>query len=175
MVFSPDGATLAAGGDSICLWDLKADDNSSSSSLIIEANGGDMFALAYSPNGTFLASSDGYSVKIWRASGGSLQTGLGGHSIFSVSFSPNGKLIASGDLRGCVELWKIDDGHFSYLAVSPYAHRYDDDDNDHDEDYDDYDDDNEVCVNSVAFTPNGQNLASGGEDGTIFLWDTGDS
>jgi WD40 repeat protein len=33
-------------------------------------------------------------------------------------------------------------------------------------------DDLTPTVKSVAFTPNGQNLASGGQDSSIFLWDT---
>ena len=107
-------------------------------------------------------------MKIWRASDGSLEKDIScTDRIFSASFSPNGQLLASGDVDGALRLWNINDRDANCLAVSPHVHRYeDDDDDDHDED------DLTACVNSVAFTPNGQNLASGSQDGNIFLWDT---
>jgi WD40 repeat protein len=55
------------------------------------------------------------------------------------------------------------------LAVSPYVHRYNTDFH--------YNGDNEeearaLAPTSVALTPNGKYLASGDNDGHIFLWDT---
>jgi WD40 repeat protein len=169
VAFSPDGATLATGGfgKSICLWDLEADDDSSSPSSIIETNwlvaAG---SLAYSRNGIYLASVGDQTVKIWRASDGSLEKVLRGHNFLTASLSPNGKLVASGeyDGSGAVRLWSVNDGDANYFAVSPHFHRHE---------WEDEDGGTVTMSNvrSIAFTPNGQNLASAGDDG-IFLWDT---
>jgi WD40 repeat protein len=112
----------------------------------------------------------GSTVKIWRVSDGSLETVLGeSQGIFyrsACSFSPNGKLLACGGDDGIVRLWNVKDRDDNCFAVSPHVHRL--------EEGGDVDDDDPIMasVDSIAFTPNGQNLASGGQDGNIFLWDT---
>ena len=73
--------------------------------------------------------------------------------------------IASGEDIGTVRLWTLNDGDDNYLAVSPHVHHrvhqhYEDEDG------------SPARVHSVAFTPDGQTLASGGDEGNIFLWDT---
>jgi WD40 repeat protein len=163
VALSLDGATLAVGGDdSVRLWDPEADDDSSSRSNIVETNGDPTCSLVHSPNGNFHASVGDDAVKTWHASDGSLEKTLGDHDVLSASFSPNGKLLASGDIDGSVRLWTANDENADCLAVSPHVHLREDEDGD----------DTEAPVNSVAFALNGQNLASGGQDGTIFLWDT---
>jgi WD40 repeat protein len=165
VAFSPDGSTLAAsGGSSILLWDLEAGDESSSPSSTIETNGRETSSLVYSSNGIFLASVVDSAIKIWRASDGSLEKDLGGRHSNSVYLSPNGKLVASGDDDGVeVQIRTI-----SGRNVAAHAFEEDEQGN------------STACVNSVAFTSNGQTLASGGrhddgfrvEQGFIFLWDT---
>jgi WD40 repeat protein len=91
--------SIATGGRCICLWDPEAiDDDINFLSSIIETEGFDVDSLVYSPNGLFLASIVNSSVKIWRASDGSLVHTLGGHlSASACSFFPNGKLVAFGE------------------------------------------------------------------------------
>jgi WD40 repeat protein len=168
VTFSPDGATFVAGGSSIFLWDLEAKgDSSRSPSSIIDTNEQCAKSLVCSPTGFFLTAVVGFDVKTWRTSDGSLEMDPMGHQHHAaVSFSPNGKLVASGDdynVDGAVRLWTWNDRDATCLAVSPHAHRYEED-----EDGEEL----PARVNSVAFTTDGQNLASGGNDGKIFLWDT---
>ena len=169
VAFSPDGATLAVGGSSpIHLWDLEADNDSGSPSNILKTNrqANGEGSLVYSPNGNLLASVCG-DIEIYRLSDGSLEKTLTNpFCISSCAFSPNGELVASGNENGLVRLWNMNDRDDNCcLAGSPHMHR-----DEYDEDIDE--DDLMEDVGSVAFTPNGQTLASGGQDGTIFLWDT---
>jgi WD40 repeat protein len=99
VAFSPDGATLATCGNDIRLWDLEAYGDSSSPSRIIETNGLLAHRLVISPNAFLLLSLGGGTVKIWRASDGTLEKTLIGHGIGCASFSPNGELVASGGLH----------------------------------------------------------------------------
>jgi WD40 repeat protein len=160
VAFSPDGSTLAvtmADVSSIFLWDLEADDESSSPSSTIETNGL-LSSLAYSPNGIFLAGAVDSTVKMWRASDGSLEKDLGGWGLdSSISFSPNGKLVASFE-DDVVRIRNTDNGE---VAVHSFE--------------EDEEDNSIACADSVAFAPDGQTLASGGTHGNvhgfIFMWD----
>lgn len=91
----------------------------------------------------------------------SLKKALNGHNSVTASFPPSGKLVASGNVNGTVGLLNMNDRDDNCLALSPHVHCYEEDDDDNDDATDAY-------VHSVAFTPIGQNLASGGDDGDIF-------
>jgi WD40 repeat protein len=160
VAFTTDGSFLAAGGVFIFLWDLEAEDGSSSPSSIIETNGALADSLVYLSNGVFLASVVDDTIKIWRASDGSLEKDLGDGYPDLVSFSSsNGKLVASYDDDEKVRIRTVDDREVAVHAFEEDERGY-----------------SFVGVNSVAFTPNGQTLASGGSHhnggGIIFLWDT---
>ncbi|WPJ66488.1 hypothetical protein SMAC4_14051 [Sordaria macrospora] len=117
----------------------------------LEGHRGDVFSVAFSPDGQRLASgSYDETIKIWDpASGSCLQT-LEGHRSYvaSVAFSPDGQRLASGSGDNTIKIWdpasgsclQTLEGHRSYVA-------------------------------SVAFSPDGQRLASGSGDNTIKIWD----
>ncbi|OAI41013.1 hypothetical protein AYO40_00605 [Planctomycetaceae bacterium SCGC AG-212-D15] len=108
--------------------------------------------VVFTHDGTTVASCshDGF-VKLWDRKTGELkQTFKGGSPVWRIAVSPDGSLLASGTKDGLVKLWEIGSG--KELAVLQ-GHK--------------------TAVTSLAFSPDGATLASGGghPDGNAILWD----
>jgi WD40 repeat protein len=111
---------------------------------------GSVFTVAYSPDGTLLASGgwDG-TVRLWNPRTGAEISVLTGHvgPVRSVACAPDGTMLASGGRDRTIRLWDVP-------ARTPAGvlrgHR--------------------GAVRSVAFAPDGGLLASAGDDGTVRLW-----
>lgn len=165
LAFSPDGKTLASGsGDgSIILWDL-AKDQPRDKPL---ANESGVISLAFSPDGRTLAAG-GFDtvVTLWDVSNEQLpdvRSRLSGHGagVYSVAFSPDPDLplLASASEDGSIILWDVSnppDAKSPEAASEPLlavliGHK--------------------GIVYSVAFSPDGSTLASGGLDNSVILWD----
>ncbi len=112
-------------------------------------------SVAFSPDGQLLTSgsSDG-SIKLWRLRDGVELTTLGGrrwfyrlfNSVTAVALSSDGQTLASGINRN-IKLWHLnEERELTTLRGHPGT------------------------VEALAFSPDGQMLASGGSDGTIKLW-----
>ncbi len=149
LAYSPDGATLASGGDDglIKTWDLAT----GVERLTLEGHTGAVRALAFAPDGKTLASggSDG-AVRLWNLADGKTIHILSGHAgaVEDLAFSPDGKTLASCGKDHATRLWDATTGE---ARGEPLP--------------------SEGGVNGVAFHPDGRLLAAVGDDQTATLWD----
>ena len=105
MAISPDGATLAVGGQGgLLLWNLE------SGTLEKElSNDLQVMSLAYSPDGRTLATGQqDHSVRLWDVRTGMPLRTAYAHTdfIFGIDFSPNGNTLATTGREGNLRLWK---------------------------------------------------------------------
>jgi WD40 repeat protein len=104
VAYSPDGALIAVGteqyGDNVLLFDA------ATGALVATFPGHDAFcqSVAFSPDGTMLASASGYTfdIKFWHVPDGALlatydrETGWGQYPILPLAFSPDGSRFGYG-------------------------------------------------------------------------------
>ena len=147
--FSPGGTLLAFGaGDSIKLLDVATKEDN----LTFEAHEDGVISIAFSPDGKMLASTgrgffdERRAVKLWDVATGENITTLAIAS-GTVSFSPDGTLLAfgAGDSIELLDVVTKED------SVTLEGH--------------------EGPVTSIAFSSDGNTLASGAADGTMKVWD----
>lgn len=148
LAISPDGKTLASGGDdnNISLWNLSTGKSIAS----IVAHRGTVNALAFSRDGQTLASaSNDRTVRLWNVRTRSRVRTLSGHTDFvnCVAFSRDGSTLATGSKDKTVRLWNYRTGQVTRI-LRGHAN----------------------LINDVAFSPDGQTLASASADNTIRLW-----
>lgn len=113
VAFSPDGQILASGkwekgGGTVQLW--RASDRNLLRTL---KHAADVSDIIFSPDGQILAAASGDSIRLWRVSDGTSLRTLEGHlrAVSSVAFSPDGQILASGSWDGTVRLWRVSDGN----------------------------------------------------------------
>src|SRR5690606_20795058 len=85
------------------IWDAV----SGSTRRILEGHNGAIYALAWSPDSSTLASaSEDYTIRIW----GRRSAQLEGHTgiVSDVSFSADGNFLASKSLDGTIRIWRCD-------------------------------------------------------------------
>lgn len=182
--YSPDGSRIGAGG----AWGWAA---------VIDAATGDellqlplapswMWAMAWSPDSTRIATTWGTSVKVWDAATGDEELTIDGLvRMTDVAWSPDGTRIAGGTDLGLAKIWDATTGSDlqilpgqTKVAWSPDGRRFATVSARGTADIWDADSGEELgrftvpsaVVRDVAWSPDGTRIATASSDGTARIW-----
>lgn len=163
VAWSPDGKRIAVGGNG----DVQVVDAANSGNISYYGyHGGTVHALAWSSDGAYIAVATSNTIQVWNVASGKNSYTFTLHSIdvFAVAWSPvgtpsatHGPRIASASGDGIVMIWDALTGNhiYTYRGHADYypGHLI-----------------SGAAVNSLAWSPDGKQIASASSDNTVQVW-----
>jgi hypothetical protein len=158
IALSPDGKLLATGSydQKIKLWDVAAGKEIKT----LSGHNGCVYGLAFRPDGKILASASGdRTVKLWDVATGTRRDTLSQplKDVYTVAFTRDGKKLVAGGVDSRIRTWQISENAAETtnpILESKYAH--------------------EGAILHLAFSLDGQSLASTADDRTAKIWNFSD-
>ncbi len=153
VAYSPRGDRIAASVRVwVQLWDAESGKRVAGTALHDNRHTGPVSTLAFSPDGSLLASGgDDHTIRLWTSEGRFLRV-FRGHTdaVISVAFSPNGTRIVSASEDNSLKIWNTR-GALSVTTFTGHS----------------------AAVMSASYSPDGQRIVSASADGMVKIWDAG--